>query len=424
MSSPERKPNLHQSRLSTFLTGSKRKETSPKASSPSNINGSPLKRANVEEDSNKPKLEISPHELTPSIITPVRDKMDIEPEEPHTPMQLEGTEGGEEGEEENQSRKQITEETATDDAQPNIDAKRQEAQPVASPVTENLQGSEVKKIAAPTGNQEKPSNPEVQNPYIRVERHRENEESDKRGKAQITQRPTQPTKTAKREIKSVLKNAFVTVATNAAKKGDPPPILQRWKAHRLACMFDIKMPVNKSKRTAYLSRELNAMLKTVKIYAKQVYVRKYAEFASPKNGDTKTWIEKFDSDKVSDLSQFTCGFYANQQLRDGTFRLLVQVILPVATDIPELLINVNNHKWAGSKNRSLRDIREQHLHAPKYVGWLFRSNYSMVGSNDLQQEFEMRAGIHFGLTFKSVPLPVPGKYNKDTAIKAVCENRR
>ena len=44
----------------------------------------------------------------------------------------------------------------------------------------------------------------------------------------------------------------------------------------------------------------------------------------------------------------------------------------------------------------------------------------MVGSNELQSAFEERAGIHFGLTFKSVPMNNQGKYDKDTAIKAIC----
>ena len=44
----------------------------------------------------------------------------------------------------------------------------------------------------------------------------------------------------------------------------------------------------------------------------------------------------------------------------------------------------------------------------------------MAGSSDLQTAFEERAGIHFGLMFKLVPLPNQGAYNKDTAIKAIC----
>ena len=220
-------------------------------------------------------------------------------------------------------------------------------------------------------------------------------------------------------LKSALKKGSYASKAKAAVHL-PAPLLPQWKAHRLACMFDIKLPKDRSKRTEYISAEMNKMLDTVALYTK-VYVRKYDEYLTPREANKNTWIKKFDKSKVSDLTYFTFGFYYFQELRDGTFRLLIQLVVPVATDIPELLINVNGHRWAGKNNRSIRDIREQNLHAPKYVGWLFRSNYSMVGSNELQDAFETKAGIHFGLTFKSVPLPNQGKkYNKDTAIKAIC----
>ena len=161
------------------------------------------------------------------------------------------------------------------------------------------------------------------------------------------------------------------------------------------------------------------MMDCLREYSK-VYIRKYSEYHMPRDTDKTSWISKFDKKKVSDLTSYTFGFYYYQALREGTFRLLIQLILPVGTNIPDLLINANGHKWAGKNNRSIRDIREQNLHSPKYVGWLFRSNYSMVGSNDLQNAFENRAGIHFGLTFKSVPLPNQVAYNKETAVKAIC----
>ena len=230
---------------------------------------------------------------------------------------------------------------------------------------------------------------------------------------------TQESQTQQSTLKSSLKHTFTDVARKAAHLPQPAPIIPAWEAHRFACMFDIKMPKDRSKRTEYLSTELNKMIDCLREYAK-VYVRRYGDFHMPRDSDKRSWISKFDKKKVSDLTAFTFGFYYFQALREGTFRLLIQLILPVGTNIPELLINANGHKWASKNNRSIRDIREQNLHSPKYVGWLFRSNYSMVGSNDLQSAFEERAGMHFGLTFKSVPLHNQGAYNKDTAVKAIC----
>ena len=218
---------------------------------------------------------------------------------------------------------------------------------------------------------------------------------------------------------SILKTTYSAAAAAAAHLPDPPPLIPRWETRRVAIMFDIKRPSDRNKRTAYLSSEINKMLECMSLYTK-VYVRKFKEHMMPQDSEKRTWIKKFDKDRVSDLTFYTHGFYFYQDLRSGTFRLLLQLVLPTGTNIQELMVNVNGHKWASKNNRSLRDIREQHLHSPKYVGWLFRSNYSMVSSPDLQTMFESIAGIHFGLNFKSVPLPRKGKYDPATAIKAVC----
>ena len=165
------------------------------------------------------------------------------------------------------------------------------------------------------------------------------------------------------KLKSSLRNAYVNIARQAVNLPTPAPIIPKWEAHRFACMFDIKMPKDKSKRTEYIATELNKMMDCLREYSK-VYVRKYSEFHMPRHTDKTSWISKFDKKKVSDLTSYTFGFYYYQALRDGTFRLLIQLILPVGTNIPDLLINANGHKWAGKNNRSIRDIREQKFTFP------------------------------------------------------------
>ena len=44
----------------------------------------------------------------------------------------------------------------------------------------------------------------------------------------------------------------------------------------------------------------------------------------------------------------------------------------------------------------------------------------MGTSEELQNLFEARSGIHFGLTSKTVPLGSGVAFNKDTAVKAIC----
>ena len=201
----------------------------------------------------------------------------------------------------------------------------------------------------------------------------------------------------------------------------PPPLLPQWKCHRIACMFEIDRPENKSIRTQVLANELNKMLAAAREYVdrEKVYVQKYKDHYIPRDNERKEWISQFDKKKASDLNLYTFGFYAFQEPRGGMHRLLVQLVIPVTTNIPDLLMNINNHVWSSKKGRRVMDIKEQNLHSPKNIGWLFRSNYLMAASTELQDEFETRGGIHFGLTFKTIPLVQKGKYNKDTAVKAI-----
>ena len=76
----------------------------------------------------------------------------------------------------------------------------------------------------------------------------------------------------------------------------PPPILPQWKCHRIACMFEIDRPENKSMRTQVLANELNKMLSAAKEYVDRgkVYVRKYKDHYIPRDNERKEWISQFD----------------------------------------------------------------------------------------------------------------------------------
>ena len=387
-------PSKNQPGIAGFMLAKKRSPPQ-RSSSPTNHTSSP--------DAKKPALdtlhpEATSNEPNPSLVTPQRDKP--------------------------QDKMEATEDKDGDVVMENI---QEDTEAENVPRSTKGEDKDVSQSSAPeTTNQGKPEEIEdlVQQPTsIESENNSPNDpKTTEQTKSDATEEPkikTTQSQVQKPTLKSSLKTTYRDTALKAAHLPDPAPIIPKWEAHQFACMFDIKMPKDKSKRTEYLSVELNKMIECLREFVK-VYVRRYSDFHMPRDSDKKSWISKFDKKKVSDLTAFTFGFYYFQALREGTFRLLIQLILPVGTNIPELLINANGHKWAGKNNRSIRDIREQNLHSPKYVGWLFRSNYSMVGSNDLQTAFEERAGIHFGLTFKSVPLPNQGAYNKDTAVKAIC----
>ena len=217
--------------------------------------------------------------------------------------------------------------------------------------------------------------------------------------------------------KADLKQTFLEKAKAAQSK--PEPLLPQWKAHRLACMFTLEQPDNNNERITAIATELNKMLLAVKVFTEKVFVRKFEEHFTPRAQEKRHWISQFDKAKASDLLHYTHGFLAWVAPRGGVQRLLVQVVVPVATNIPDMLFDVNNSSWASKNGRRLYNIKEQALYAPRPVGWLFRSNHTMASSDELQRAFERRGGIDFGLTFKTVPVPGQ-KYNKDTAVKAVC----
>ena len=219
------------------------------------------------------------------------------------------------------------------------------------------------------------------------------------------------------KTQSTLKESFIDKAK--AAKDKPAPLLPQWKAHRLACMFSIEQPENNNARISMITTELNKMLAAVKKYTPKAFVRKFAEHGTPRDRERKHWISMLDRSKASDLIHYTHGFLAWVTPRSGTQRLLIQLIVPVQTDIPDLLLDMNNSQWASKNERRLYDIKEQDLYAPRQIGWLFRSNHVMAASDELQKEFERKGKIKFGLTFKTVSVPGQ-KYNKDTAVKAVC----
>ena len=206
------------------------------------------------------------------------------------------------------------------------------------------------------------------------------------------------------------------------------PILPQWKARRVVVTFAIKLPKSKAKRTEYLARELNKFLvaaKKVSPNNRMVYVRRFKDHETIADTEKNYWIDSFGATQMSHLMDYTNGFYANQVLRDGTFRLTLQLVVPSTTEIRSFLDNLNG-LWSDSTNKMVRDCNEQSLYSPKTIGWLLRSNWNMTSSDELQLALDKIGqsrypGLVFGVTFKTIPTPgaKPQKYDKDTAIRAV-----
>ena len=227
-------------------------------------------------------------------------------------------------------------------------------------------------------------------------------------------------------LRSAVRNPNSYANRSKAAKNLPNPTLPRWQTRRFAVSFDIKKPKDMSKRTEYLAAELNKLLTTIGQF-NRVYVRKFEKHCQVHDAEKQEWKKEFNKDQVSDIQSYTHGFYFYGKLREGNFRLLIQLVLPLNCVIKDLLMNVNGNKWACKNNRAFRDIQDQNLYDPKFCGWLFRSNYSMVASSELQKILEARAAqvgvqVSFGLSYKMIPGSMaPGAvYDRDRAVKAVC----
>ena len=206
------------------------------------------------------------------------------------------------------------------------------------------------------------------------------------------------------------------------------PILPQFKSHRVHVSFAIKNPKNKAKRTEYLARGLNKFLVASKKMApneRTIYVRRFKDHTPLTDTEKPSWIDSFAPTNISHLMNYTHGFYANQALRDGTFRFSMQLVVPITTDIPPFLDNINGI-W-GEMSQIVKDCREQKLFDPKQIGWFLRSNWQMSATSELQNALDKLAAdsghpeINFGLQFKTIPSPGNKKevYDKDTAIRAI-----
>ena len=215
----------------------------------------------------------------------------------------------------------------------------------------------------------------------------------------------------------------------AALTSNNSPILPQYKAHRIHVSFAIKTPKNKAKRTEYLARGLNKFLVAAKKVApneRTIYVRRYKDHASMADTEKPQWIDSFGTSNMMHLMNFTHGFYAFQALRNGTFRLSLQIVVPITTEIASFIENVNGI-WGDSSSQMVRDSKEQKLYDPKQIGWLLRSTWNMVATPELQDDLdrliaaEGNPEVSFGLQWKTIPSPGNKKetYNKDTAIRAV-----
>ena len=222
---------------------------------------------------------------------------------------------------------------------------------------------------------------------------------------------------------SILKTSASYAATVQKKQG---PILPQYRPYRIIVQFKIKKPGNKAKRTEMICKKLNSFLQVAKeVNYKQriVYVRKFKEFHPPQDTDKNEWISEFNGKLITSLTNYTHGFFAGQELREGTFRLKLQLILPIQLEIETFAENADG-AFNTKDDRRVYHCQEQQLYDPQTVGWFLRSSWHMTGSDDLLKALENKvrrecSAVTIGLSFKTVSPPTKQKYDKETAVKAI-----
>lgn len=212
----------------------------------------------------------------------------------------------------------------------------------------------------------------------------------------------------------------------AAVQRNPGPILSQFRPYRVIVQFEIKKPGNKAKRTEMISKRLNEFLaaaKEVNYKQRCVYVRKYKEHHEPNDYEKPSWIKEFNPKLITSLTHYTHGFYPSAELKERTFRLNLQLMVPVNLDLSTFVENVDG-LFNTKDDRRVHHCQDQNLYDPKPVGWLLRSNWHMAASDDLIKDLESRLhakdpSISLGLSYKSVTPPGKFVYDKETSVRAL-----
>ena len=218
---------------------------------------------------------------------------------------------------------------------------------------------------------------------------------------------------------------FASVARTAAPL-EQPKTTAEYTPRRLMITIQIGMPKTALERIDFMAEQLNAFIEIArKCSQKQLRVIKYSDDKVIRAEDKKAWLKKFKGQGSDNLNEFTHGFYGWQALRDGAFRLKVYLAVPLRPgQAMSSFIRVLNDSWGDPQKATAMDILGQDLYNPKKIGWLFRSHRILSNTADLQNELTRYAnrsysGLKFGLNNQSIPDPNGGKWDPNTAVKAV-----
>ena len=198
-------------------------------------------------------------------------------------------------------------------------------------------------------------------------------------------------------------------------------------AMRVIISVVIGMPANPLDRLDFLADQLNQFLSYAKeCSSSKLRVMKYSYNGPATYSRRKEWLKSFKGRGSNHVVDFTHGFFPWQKLRDGTFRLRINLAVPLRRhQSKEDFISAVNNGWGEPSDTTIRYLDGQNISEPRNMGWLMRSPKFACNTSDLKDELERRAAnydppLFFSLSYKTVPDPNGGVYNPDTAVKAIC----
>ena len=197
----------------------------------------------------------------------------------------------------------------------------------------------------------------------------------------------------------------------------------QFKQRRLAIMVNIPEVDNNVDRLSHLVTEVNEFLKFARKNNTKFRLRPFNSTDQPNAKDKNKWRTRMIPNDSSDFRNYCQGYYPFTQVRGGNYRLRINAVMDQKVSLPTLIENIT-HDWGHQDNRSISDLKSQHIHDPVKVGYLMRATRYITHSHEMVEALEWGAkqegqsDLHFGISWGAIPSPTGG-YDKDTSVPAV-----
>ena len=211
---------------------------------------------------------------------------------------------------------------------------------------------------------------------------------------------------------------------DAASKAQSNTVQEiQFKQRRMAIMVNIPEVDNNVDRLNHLVNEVNEFLKFARKNNTKFRLRPFTSTDEPQAKDKTKWRTRMIANDSADFRSYCQGYYPFSQVRGGNYRLRINAVMDKKVSLPTMIENIT-HDWGHQDNRSISDLKAQHIFDPVKIGYLMRATRYITHSHEVVEAFEWaskQAGypdVHFGISWGAIPSPAGG-YDKDTSVLAV-----